>query len=115
MSRVANACGFLFAHQPPRTGHGPDLAAECLFFVEVFGLSTIAIGGAMLLGAACPHRTRPIEVNIGADLLAAANDPYLQMFAAGPGCEWYIPPGAVGNVSSCDGQRNAPSADWAGE
>ena len=113
MSRVANACGFLFAHQPRRNGRGLRLLAEGLFFVEVFGLSSIAMGGAMLLGAVYPHRTRPTEVHIGTDVLAAGNDRYLQMFAAGPGCGWYILPGAA--ALSCDGQRNPPSADWAQE
>jgi hypothetical protein len=74
----------------------------------------ISMGGAMLLGAAYPDRTHPTEAHIEADVLAGGNDPYLQMLAAGPGCNWYIPPGGAGNVRSCDGQRNAPSADPAG-
>jgi hypothetical protein len=70
-------------------------------------LSSIAMGGAMVLAAAYPHGTRPTEAHISADVLAGGNDAYLQMFAAGPGRGWYILPCAVykdhGNGRSCDG------------
>jgi hypothetical protein len=115
MSRVANAYGFRLAPQPRRSGRIRNLAAESLFFVEVFGLSSIAMGGAMLLAAAYSDRTQPAEVRIEANVLAGGNDAYLQMFAAGPGCSWYIVPSAGGNVRSCDGQRNAASVDGAGD
>jgi hypothetical protein len=115
MSRVANAPGFLFARQPRRSGRRLNLAAEILFFVEVFGLSSIAMGGAMLLAAAYPQHTHPAEVRSEANVLAVSDDPYLQMFAAGPGCGWYILPDAATNVRSCDGQRDASSVEGAGD
>ena len=115
MSRVANAYGFLFARQPRRNGRILNLAAEILFFVEVFGLSSIAMGGALLLAAADSHRTQHGEVRVEADVLAGGDDTYLQMFTAGPGCGRYIPPDAGGNARSCDGQRNASSVDGAGD
>jgi hypothetical protein len=115
MSRVANAYGFRLARQPHRSGRIRNLAAESLFFVEVFGLSSIAMGGAMLLAAAYSHRTQPAEVRVEADVLPGGDDAYLQMFAAGPACSWYIAPGAGGNVRSCDGQRNASPVDGAGD
>jgi hypothetical protein len=114
MSRVANASGFLLARQPGRSGRRLNLAAEILFFVEVFGLSSIAMGGALLLAAAYPQQTHPAEVGTEADVLAASDDPYLEMFAAGPGCGWYILPDAASNVRSCGGQRNA-TVDGAGD
>jgi hypothetical protein len=115
MSRVANAYGFRFARQPRTSGRMPNLVAETLFFVEVFGLSSIAMGGALLLAAAYPHRTQSAEVRVEAAVLAAGDDTYLQMFAAGPGCNWYTAPEAGGNVRSCDGQRNVSSVDGAGD
>lgn len=115
MSRVANAYGFRFARQPRGSGRILKLAAECLFFVEVFGLSSIAMGGAMLLAAAYSHRTQPAEVRIEADVLVAGDDAYLKMFAAGPACSWYVVPDAGGNVLSCDGQRDASSVEGAGD
>jgi hypothetical protein len=115
MSRVANAYGFRFARQPRGTGRILNLAAESLFFVEVFGLSSIAMGGAMLLAAAYSHRTQPAEVRIEADVPAGGDDAYMQMFAAGPGCSWYVVPEAGGNVRSCDGQRDASSVEGAGD
>jgi hypothetical protein len=114
MSRVANASGFLFARQPRRSGRRLNLAAEILFFVEVFGLSSIAMGGAMLL-AAYPQHPHPAEVRSEANVLAVSDDPYLQMFATGPGCGWYILPDAATNVRSCDGQRDASSVEGAGD
>ena len=115
MSRVANAYGFLLTRQPRRSGRILNLAAESLFFVEVFGLSSIAMGGAMLLSAAYSDRTQPAEVPVEADVLAGGDDAYLQMFTAGPGCGWYIPPDAGGNARPCDSQRNASSVDGAGD
>jgi hypothetical protein len=115
MSRVANAYGFRFARQPRGSGRTLNLAAEGLFFVEVFGLSSIAMGGAMLLAAAYSHRTQPAEVRIEADVPAGSDDAYLEMFAGGPGCSWYVVPEAGGNVRSCDGQRNASSVEGAGD
>jgi hypothetical protein len=115
MSRVANAYGFRFARQPRRSGRILNLAAETLFFVEVFGLSSIAMGGAMLLAAAYSQRTRPAEVRIEADVVSGDNDAYLQTFAAGPGCSWYVVPEAGGNVRSCDGERDASPVDGAGD
>jgi hypothetical protein len=115
MSRVANPYGFLFARQLRWSGRSLNLVAEGLFFVEVFGLSSIAMGGAMLLAAAYPQRTHPAEVRIEADVLAGDDDPYLEMFGAGPGCGWYIRREAAGSVHSCDGRRNASSVDGAGD
>ncbi|HXW27883.1 MAG TPA: hypothetical protein VEK55_00860, partial [Xanthobacteraceae bacterium] len=83
MSRVANAYGFRFARQRRTSGRMPNLVAESLFFVEVFGLSTIAMGGALLLAAAYPQRTQPTEVRVEAAVLEGGDDAYLQMFAAG--------------------------------
>jgi len=115
MSRVANAYGFRFGRQPRTSGRMPNLVAESLFFVEVFGLSSIAMGGALLLAAAYPHRTQPTEVRVEAAVLEGGDDAYLQMFAAGPGCSWYTVPDVGGNVRSCDGQKNASSVDGAGD
>ena len=115
MSRVANPYGFLFARQPRWSGRSLNLVAEGLFFVEVFGLSSIAMGGAILLAAAYPQRTHPAEARIEAGVLAVDDDAYLEMFSAGPGCDWYIRPNAAGSVNSCDGRRNASSVDGAGD
>jgi hypothetical protein len=115
MSRVANAYGFLVAHQPRRSGRSLNWAAESLFFVEVFALSSIALGGAMLLAAAYPNRTHPAEVRVEADVVAASDDPYLQMFVTGPGCGWYVLPETEGKVRSCDGRRDASSVEGAGD
>ena len=115
MSRVANAYGFLLARQPRWSDRSLNLVAESLFFLEVFGLSSIAMGGAMLLAAAYPQRTHPTEVRIEADVLAGDDDPYLEMLAVGPGCSWYIPPDVARNVDSCDSRKNASSVDGAGD
>ena len=97
------------------TGRGLSFVAESLFFLKVFGLSSIAMSGAMVLSAASAHWTRPTDVRIGARVLESSDDPYLKVFAAGPGCDWYVPPDGTGNVPLCDGQRNAPLEDRAGD
>lgn len=114
MSRVANAYGFL-ARQPRRSDSGLNWVAESLFFVEVFSLSSIALGGALLLAAAYPERTHPAEVRVEADVVAGADDPYLRMFAEGPGCGWYVSPNTAGNVRSCDDPTDASSVEGAGD
>jgi hypothetical protein len=110
-----NTRGFPFAHQPYWSPRGLSFVAESLFFLKVFGLSSIAMGGAMLLSAASPHWTRPTEVPIGADVPEGSDDPYLKVFAAGPGCVWYVRPHAVGDARSCDGQRSALWENRAGD
>ena len=114
MSRVANAYGFL-ARQPQRSGSSLNWVAESVFFVEVFALSSIALGGAMFLAAAYPDRTHPAEVPVEADVVAGGDDPYLQMFAEGPGCGWYVPPDTAGNVRSCDDRKDASAVEGAGD
>jgi hypothetical protein len=116
MSRVVvSTPGFPFAHQPYRSARGLSFMAESLFFLKVFGLSSMAMGGAMLLSAASAHGTRPTDVRFGAGVLESSDDPYLKVFAAGPGCDWYVPLDGTGNVRSSDGQRNAPLEDRAGD
>jgi hypothetical protein len=114
MSRVVNAYGFL-ARQPRRSGSSVNWVAEGLFFVEVFALSSIALGGAMLLAAAYPDRAHPTEVRVVTDVVADGDDPYLKMFAEGPGCGWYLPPDTAGSVRSCDDQKDASAAQGAGD
>jgi len=113
MSRVVSTHGFPVAYQPHRGPRGLSFVAESLFFLKVFGLSSIAMGGAMLLSAASAHWTRPTDVRIGARLLESSDDPYLKVFAGGPGCDWYVP--QDGNLRTCDGQRNAPLEDRTGD
>jgi hypothetical protein len=114
MSRVANTYGFL-ARQPRRSGSSVNWVAEGLFFVEVFALSSIALGGAMLLAAAYPDRAHPTEVRVVTDIVADGDDPYLKMFAEGPGCGWYVPPDTAGSVRSCDDQKDASAVQGAGD
>jgi hypothetical protein len=114
MGRVANAYGFL-ARQPRRSDSSLNWVAESLFFVEVFALSSIALGGAMLLAAAYPDRVHPAEVRVEADVVAGGDDPYLQMFAEGPGCGWYVSSDTGGNVPSCDDLSDASSVEGAGD
>ena len=68
MSRVANTYGFL-ARQPRRSG-SVNWVAEGLFFVEVFALSSIALGGAMLLAAAYSDRAHPTQLGVVTDVVA---------------------------------------------
>src|SRR5215469_626201 len=114
MIRVVSAHGFPFTPQPYRSPRGLSFVAESLFFLKVFGLSSIAMGGAMLLSAASAHWTWPTDVRNVGKALESSDDPYLKIFAAGPGCDWYIPTNEAGNVRSCDGKKSSLSEDWAG-
>ena len=115
MIRVVSAHGFPFTPSPYRSPRGLSFVAESLFFLKVFGLSSIAMGGAMLLSATSAHWTSPSDRRTVGKALESSDDPYLKVFAAGPGCDWYVPPDGTGNVPSCDGQRNAPLEDRAGD
>src|SRR5215469_3343591 len=61
--------------------------ARILFFLEVFGLAVLAIGGAMMLAAA-PHIRETTPAISQAP--QAYNDNYLELFAKGPGRGWYV-------------------------
>jgi hypothetical protein len=113
MIRVVSAYGFPFAHQPYWSPRGLSFVAESLFFLKVFGLSSIAMGSAMLLSAASAHWTWPTDLLTVGRALESSDDPYLKIFAAGPGCDWYIPPDEAGNVRG-DGKKNAHTEDRAG-
>jgi len=113
MIRVVSAHGFPFTPQPYRSPRGLSFVAESLFFLKVFGLSSIAMGGAMLLSATSAHWTWPTDLRT-VGTLEGSDDPYLKIFAAGPGCDWYIPPDEARNVRSCGRTKSSLSEDWAG-
>ena len=61
--------------------------ARALFFLEVFGLAVLAMGGAMVLAAAPQVREAAPAISQG---LERYNDNYLELFAKGPGRGWYV-------------------------
>jgi hypothetical protein len=62
--------------------------ASVLFFLEVFGLAVVVMGGAMVLAAApqVPEATPVVS-----HAPQRYNDAYLDLFAKGPGRGWYVP------------------------
>ena len=81
-SRVA--CG----GQPAGRRRSRSWRAGALFFLEVFGLAVVVMGGAMVLAAAPRvHDVMPPAVSVAAQ---GYNDNYLEMFAKGPGRGWYV-------------------------
>jgi len=80
-STVAN--GNQPARQQRRT---PSWLVAAVFFLEVFGLTSVAMGGAMMLAAAPRvHETVPPS-----DVARRYDDTYLELFAKGPGRGWYL-------------------------
>jgi hypothetical protein len=74
--------------QPARQRRPPSWLAATVFFLEVFGLASIAMGGAMVLAAAPRvHEVMPPAVSVAAQ---GYEDNYLEMFAKGPGRGWYV-------------------------
>ena len=114
MIRVVSAHGFPFTPQSYRSPRGLSFVAESLFFLKVFGLSSIAMGGAMLLSATSAHWTWPTDLRTVGKALESSDDPYLKIFAAGPGYDWYIPTDEAGHMRSCDRKKSSLPEDWAG-
>jgi hypothetical protein len=74
--------------QAARKRRPPNWLAAIVFFLEVFGLASIAMGGAMVLAAAGRvHEVMPPVVSVAAQ---GYEDNYLEMFAKGPGRGWYV-------------------------
>ena len=74
--------------QPARQRLTPSWLTAIVFFLEVFGLASIAMGGAMVLAAAPRvHEVMPPAVSVAAQ---GYNDNYLELFAKGPGRGWYL-------------------------
>jgi hypothetical protein len=74
--------------QPARKRRPASWLAAIVFFLEVFGLASIAMGGAMVLAAAVRvHGVTPPAVSVAAQ---GYEDNYLEMFAKGPGRGWYV-------------------------
>jgi hypothetical protein len=74
--------------QPARQRRTPSWLAATIFFLEVFGLASVAMGGAMVLAAAPRvQEVMPPSVSVAAP---GYNDNYLEMFAKGPGRGWYV-------------------------
>jgi hypothetical protein len=70
-----------------RTGSWYSRWASALFFLEIFGLAVVVMGGAMVLAAAPQVRqTAPAVSHIA----EGYNDTYLESFAKGPGRDWYV-------------------------
>ena len=65
----------------------PSWLAATVFFLEVFGLASVAMGGAMVLAAAPQVRQTEPAVS---DIAEGYNDTYLESFAKGPGRGWYV-------------------------
>jgi hypothetical protein len=77
-----------YGDQPARQRRTPSWLAAIVFFLEVFGLASIAMGGAMVLAAAPRvHEVMPPAVSVAAQ---GYEDNYLEMFAKGPGRGWYV-------------------------
>jgi hypothetical protein len=72
--------------QPARRRTG-SWWASALFFLEVFGLAVVVMGGAMVLAAAPQVRQTEPAVS---DIAEGYNDTYLESFAKGPGRDWYV-------------------------
>jgi len=65
----------------------PSWRASALFFLEVFGLAVVLMGGSMVLAAAPQvHETTPAVTQAA----QGYNDTYLELFAKGPGRDWYV-------------------------
>lgn len=62
--------------------------AAAVFFLEVFGLASLAMGGALVLATA--PRIHEAVVPAISDVAPAYNDTYLEAFANGPGRGWYV-------------------------
>jgi hypothetical protein len=70
-----------------RRGSRGRRGASALFFLEVFGLAVVLMGGAMVLAAAPEVReTTPAVSHVA----HGYNDTYLELFAKGPGRDWYV-------------------------
>ena len=65
----------------------PSWLAATVFFLEVFGLASVAMGGAMVLAAAPQVRQTEPAVS---DIAEGYNDTRLESFAKGPGRGWYV-------------------------
>jgi hypothetical protein len=77
------ACG----DQPARRRRTRNWRASALFFLEVFGLAVVVMGGSMVLAAAPQVReTTPAVSHVA----QGYNDTYLELFAQGPGRDWYV-------------------------
>jgi hypothetical protein len=61
--------------------------ASALFFLEVFGFAVAVMGGAMVLAAAPQIREMTTAVSQAPQ---GYNDNYLELFAKGPGRDWYV-------------------------
>ena len=79
-SRVARS------DQPIKRRRTRSWLAKTLFFLEIFGLAVLMMGGAMVLAAA-PGETAPPAASHAAQ---GYNDAYLELFAKGPGRDWYV-------------------------
>jgi len=77
------ACGDACA----RRRRTPNWRASALFFLEVFGLAVVVMGGSMVLaGAPQVRETTPAVSQVA----QGYNDTYLELFAKGPGRDWYV-------------------------
>jgi hypothetical protein len=77
------ACG----DQPARRRRTPSWRASALFFLEVFALAVVVMGGSLVLAAAPQVRETTPAVSRVAQ---GYNDTYLELFAKGPGRDWYV-------------------------
>jgi hypothetical protein len=77
------ACG----DQRARQRRTPNWRASALFFLEVFGLAVVVMGGSMVLAAAPQVRGTTPAVS---QVAQGYNDTYLELFAKGPGRDWYV-------------------------
>ena len=73
--------------QPAGRQRTPSWRASALFFLEVFGLAVVVMGGSMVLAAA-PQVREPTSVV--SHLAQGYDDTYLDLFANGPGRGWYV-------------------------
>lgn len=80
-SRVA--CG-----DPPASGRQTRGWRGVLFFLEVFGLAVVVMGGAMVLAAAHQQGREPMPAV--SHVAQGYDDTYLESFAKGPGRGWYV-------------------------
>jgi hypothetical protein len=73
--------------QPARERQISSWRASALFFLEIFGLAVLLMGGSMVLAAAPQvHETMPAVSQVA----QGYNDTYLELFAKGPGHDWYV-------------------------
>lgn len=73
--------------QPARRRRTANWRASALFFLEVFGLAVVVMGGSMVLAAAPQVRETAPAVS---HVTQGYNDTYLELFAQGPGRDWYV-------------------------